>query len=431
MLRSMYSAVSGLNTNQTSLDVIGNNISNVNTNGYKSMSTNFSDLLYQTQRAASGASDSTGAISPIQVGLGGRTSSITTNISAQGSALTTNGAFDMMITGSNFFVVQNGDDNYYTRDGSFMVDSDGYLVNSSLGYYVMGWKSGDGSTVDSGGALQRLQLMSEDTKTSNGEATTYLTVSGNIDEYDSQLANGRGIDASVYASDGNQYNLKFTLDDAGDENASTYTLTLTGITDSSGKSIDVTEQEINLVYDASNGKLSSANSSAAGTATITLPADAGGASVTLDFSKSTNYNSSGTSSMSMTRGNADGDMAGRQEGTRSGISVSKAGLITITYTNGDSKVYGQIGTAQFMNAGGLVSEGNNLYSASNASGDPEYVTVDEDGGSISTGVLEASNVDLADEFTRMITAQRAFQANSRVITTSDSMLSELRGLKSS
>lgn len=430
MLRSLYSAVSGLNIHQTEMDVIGNNIANVNSNAYKSKATNFSDVLYQSKAGAAAATETRGSTNPIQVGLGGQVASIDVNIMAQGSALTTNGAFDMMITGSNFFIVSKGADQYYTRDGSFMVDSDGMLVNSSLGYYVQGWTSANGVDVDTDGAIGNLDLMADELQTSPGEATTVITVTGNVDKTDTQLTAGRGMTAAVYSAAGDSYNLKFDLTDAGDEDATTYTLTLTGVTDAEGKAIATDAQKIDLVYDAAKGKLTSANGNAAGTAVITLPAGAGGAAVTLDLSGTHNYNSSGTSSFSMKRGDEDGNNAGRLEGTMSGITVSKTGLITADYTNGAYRTIGQVATAAFMNATGLVSEGDNLYSASSASGEAQIEPVDENGGKISTGVLEASNVDLADEFTRMITAQRAFQANSRVITTSDTMLSELRQLKS-
>ncbi len=436
MLRSLYSAVSGLNIHQTEMDVIGNNIANVNTNAYKSQATNFSDILYQSKSNASGPSDTRGSINPIQVGLGGMVAAIDTNITTQGSALTTSAPFNMMITGDSFFVVTDGTNQYYTRDGNFYVDGEineigdaaddeGYLVTASLGYYVLGWESADGATVDTDGAIGKIMLMGPDIEESAGEPTTYITVKGNVDKMDSAIYTdvGRGVSAAalIPGDDGYEsYNLNFSLTDAGDDDESTYLLTLTGVTDSNGDAVDFEEQEIELTYSPSDGTLTSA-----GTAVVTVA----GVAITIDVSGTTNYNSNGVTTLATSRGDGDGNGEGQENGIMSGISVQKDGKIYAKYTNGDTRLLAQMATATFLNATGLVNEGNNLYSASNASGDPNIAPVDVDGGYISTGVLEASNVDLSDEFTRMITAQRAFQANSRVITTSDTMLSELKNLK--
>lgn len=438
MLRSLYSAVSGLNIHQTEMDVIGNNLANINTNGYKSQATNFSDILYQSKSNASGPTDARGSINPIQIGLGGRVAAIDTNITTQGSAVTTNAPFNMMITGDSFFIVTDGTNRYYTRDGDFFVDGEineignsdddeGYLVTSSLGYYVLGWQSDDGATVNTDGAIGKIMLLGPDVHDSPGEATTYITVKGNVDKNDSAIYTslGHGVTAAALlpGEDGYEsYNLNFSLTDADDEDSTTYLLTLTQVTDSSGNSVDFDKQEIELTYSPSDGTLTSAE-----TGVITV----NGVGITIDVSKTTNYNTSGTTTLRTTRGDADGGGEGQEDGTMSGITVSKDGKIYAKYTNGDTRLLAQMATATFINATGLVNEGNNLYSASNASGDPNIAPVDEDGGYITTGVLEASNVDMSDEFTRMITAQRAFQANSRVITTSDTMLSELRSLKSS
>ena len=438
MLRSLYSAVSGLNIHQTEMDVIGNNLANINTNGYKSQATNFSDILYQSKSNASGPTDARGSINPIQIGLGGRVAAIDTNITTQGSAVTTNAPFNMMITGDSFFIVTDGTNRYYTRDGDFFVDGEineignsdddeGYLVTSSLGYYVLGWQSDDGATVNTDGAIGKIMLLGPDVHDSPGEATTYITVKGNVDKNDSAIYTslGHGVTAAALlpGEDGYEsYNLNFSLTDADDEDSTTYLLTLTQVTDSSGNSVDFDKQEIELTYSPSDGTLTSAE-----TGVITV----NGVGITIDVSKTTNYNTSGTTTLRTTRGDADGGGEGQEDGTMSGITVSKDGKIYAKYTNGDTRLLAQMATATFINATGLVNEGNNLYSASNASGDPNIAPVDKDGGYITTGVLEASNVDMSDEFTRMITAQRAFQANSRVITTSDTMLSELRSLKSS
>ena len=143
MMRSLFSGVAGLRTHQTRMDVIGNNIANVNTTAYKSQSMVFSDLLYQTTQAASGANEATGrgGTNARQIGLGSKTGAISTAITTQGSAQSTNNPFDVMITGDSFFIVSNGSENFFTRDGSFTIDGAGNLVMSTTGYTVMGWQT--------------------------------------------------------------------------------------------------------------------------------------------------------------------------------------------------------------------------------------------------------------------------------------------------
>ena len=139
MMRSLFSGVSGLRSHQTRMDVIGNNIANVNTTGYKAKSLNFSDMLYQTTQAATGPTVSTGGTNPRQIGLGVKTAAINTSITQEGSSQSTGNPFDIKISGEAFFVVSDGTNTYYTRDGSFNVDEAGNLCMSSNGYIVQGW----------------------------------------------------------------------------------------------------------------------------------------------------------------------------------------------------------------------------------------------------------------------------------------------------
>ena len=180
----MYSGVAGLKTHQTRMDVIGNNIANVNTVGYKSQSALFSDLLYQNSSNASGPNSATGlgGINAKQVGLGAKMASISTNITLPGSAETTNNPFDIRITGQSFFVVNNGRDNLFTRDGSFKVDAAGNLVMSSNGYRVMGWlPDPDNPTTIKPDTVTALQIMNAANMTYPAEATTQGYISGIID----------------------------------------------------------------------------------------------------------------------------------------------------------------------------------------------------------------------------------------------------------
>ncbi len=799
MLRSMYSGVAGLKTHQTKMDVIGNNIANVNTTSFKSQNISFSDLMYQTTQNASGATETTGGVNARQIGLGAQSAAIATAIETQGATQTTNNPYDLMITGDAFFIVNDGTQNVYTRDGSFYVDGQGNLATQSDGYYVMGWMATTDedtgvTSVNTNGGLTSLQIISDETSTYPPEGTSQAVISGNIDAKDSNITSsaGKTIALEFYDNLGYLYTAEFTIKDVDDE-LNTYTMTLSDIIDSDGESVgaeqlanvhlgndtqagvttpvpgvleagyyvsnysaskgtadfstkddvayesvpisgalsdlddigiledlyninidvepfyaadtytmdelgnltishvsttyttstkEISDSSYNIDIDdddetailtytksyatlsSSSGKVSKLTStiqkaysttgidvsgytyyeiaddgslsllkssvnaystdddtvivsddsftigsctydsfsgnisdlsddnkeallgacgltsvsdyatyemSSDGTLTITNyvadgdpyslldgytvaveddvvsytytktiedipiegdmtdlasnyslvlsafgitssdydtsePADtyvinddgtititdnsyktvtteynrnemtlnydhATGAytgatfkqadgtkngitystittdkivinfnpdmedgdnpwtDVYLDLSTTTNYNSSGTSTLQASKGDLSGNNTGRMMGKMTGISISKDGKISASYSNGQTLLLAQIASATFANASGLEKAGNNLYSATLNSGDPVVADITVGGGSISTGVLEMSNVDLSSEFTNMITAQRGFQANSRIITVSDTLLEELTNLK--
>lgn len=192
MMRSLFAGVAGLRTHQTRMDVIGNNIANVNTTAYKSQSMTFSDLMYQTTQAASGANATTGigGVNARQIGLGSKTSAIKTAISTPGASQTTNDPFDVMITGDAFFVVSNGSTNFFTRDGSFYIDGKGNLAMTSNGYNVMGWYP-DTDPNNAGNikkdTVQALRIMTPENMTYPPEATTKATISGSVDKFDPDI----------------------------------------------------------------------------------------------------------------------------------------------------------------------------------------------------------------------------------------------------
>jgi flagellar hook protein FlgE len=248
MMRSLYSGVAGLRTHQTKMDVLGNNIANVNTTSYKSQSITFSDLMYQTTQTASGASETKGGVNARQIGLGAKSGAISTAIESQGATQTTNNPFDIMITGSSFFIVNNGKENLYTRDGSFYVDGAGNLAMQSNGYFVQGWaakedkKTGE-IQVDKNGDITSLQIMSADNATYSPASTTQALYSGNIDDHDTNVTSddGKTITLEFYDNKGYLYTGKFTLKDTGTDHL--FSLQLTDILDSDGNSIN---QEITL-----------------------------------------------------------------------------------------------------------------------------------------------------------------------------------------
>ncbi|MCR5655599.1 MAG: flagellar hook-basal body complex protein [Lachnospiraceae bacterium] len=547
MMRALYAGVSGLKTHQTKMDVIGNNIANVNTTAYKSQSITFSELMYQTTQKASGANAVTGTAgrNPNQIGLGVKTGAISSTIETSGATQTTGNPYDLKITGSSFFIVSDGSENYFTRDGSFYVDSVGNLAMSANGYNVMGWQ------VDANGVIKKdtvspLRVLSAENMTYPPEATTSAYVSGIIDKNDVQVSSesGKIMNLSFYDSLGYAYTAKlsmkstsedglysvelfdvlnengvsvmtdqmkmgsvisipdaktltlgsaYTFDSAANtvtylaDDGSTATINLNGtLTDAEkdelaeafgysdydsfaaynvtladgttssigalvdagtlGANIDATTSTIGVTsrnltggaiqYDPATGTIKSVNGLANN---LSLTLDFGDdnqpagpfSPVSIDFSTSSNFNNNGTSTVGADPGDLDGNGTGRRLGELSGVSIQTNGMVYASYDNGQTRLLGQIAVANFANATGLERVGDKLYSATLNSGEFDGIGIDisEDGGYMETGVLEMSNVDLSTEFTEMITAQRGFQANSRIITVSDTLLEELVNLK--
>ena len=464
MMRSLYSGVAGLRTHQTKMDVLGNNIANVNTTSFKSQSITFSDLMYQTTQTASGATATRGGVNARQIGLGAKSGAIATAIESQGATQTTNNPFDIMITGKSFFVVNNGKENLYTRDGSFYVDGAGNLAMQANGYLLQGWVAQEDKEtgeikINRNGDLSPLQVMSADNSTYSPASTTQGLFSGNIDSHDTNVTSddGKTITLEFYDNKGYLYTGKFTLKDI-DNTPNQFTLQLSDIIDSDGNSIgdarmngvsfgNTGNKTITLQFDPATGALTFADGNANGLVDIVFdqsvpgnepmgyqkqPSD--GADITpgyfrLDFSTVTNYNTSGASTIKAVKGDKKSLNTGRQVGEMNGINVSTDGQIFATYSNGQTKLLGQIASAEFANASGLSKQGDNLYSSTLNSGEATIQDITTDGGYMNTGTLEMSNVDLSREFTEMITTQRGFQANSRIITVSDTLLEELTNLK--
>ena len=241
MMRSMYSGVAGLKTHQTKMDVIGNNIANVNTVAYKSQSVTFSELMYQTTQSASGpnATTGTGGVNARQIGLGVKSGAINTNISSQGASQTTNNPFDIMITGDAFFVVSNGQENFFTRDGSFYVDGAGNLAMTSNGYNVMGWGV-DPETMDiRKDTVQPLRIMSPENLTYPPEATSKGYLSGIIDKNDTDVTSsaGKNVNLQIYDDLGYSYTVRLNLKST--DNEGEYALQLSSILDQNNEPIQL------------------------------------------------------------------------------------------------------------------------------------------------------------------------------------------------
>lgn len=243
MMRSLYSGVAGLKTHQIRMDVIGNNIANVNTTAYKSSSMTFSELMSQTTQKASGANATTGVggTNAKQIGLGVKAGAINTAITTQGSAQSTGNPFDIMITGDNFFVVSNGSENFFTRDGSFYVDGAGNLAMTSTGYNVMGWGVDETTGNIKQDTVTALRIMSAANMTYPPEATTKANISGILDQNDKDVtsANGKTVNLNFFDARGYSYTAKFTFKQSGGDKTNEYSMELSKLLDSTGAEIDI------------------------------------------------------------------------------------------------------------------------------------------------------------------------------------------------
>jgi len=481
MMRSMFSGVSGLRVHQTKMDVIGNNIANVNTIGFKSSTVTFSDIFYQTTQSATGPNATTGTAgrNAMQIGLGVNVASITASVTTNGAAMRTDNPFDLMIDGDGFFIVNYGGTNYFTKAGSFSVDGAGNLCTPA-GALVMGWQvDPNDPTKTVPNAVSPLTIMSPENLYAAPEATTAAYVTGNLDSKDTQLTSetGRVVNLTFFDNMGHAYTAEMRVWQSADA-TNIYEMAITDIKDESGQSIFVTKEvdadgnvtytnsaitsfsfggidyssiEVNetdgkvsiditdkpiITFNGSTGAFVSVGEGDAENPmtklSLVINADPDPfRQIDIDFSSLTMYSTSGSSSLQAYRGDLNGLGAGKKVGNMTGVSIDASGRIYGKYDNGDSKLLGQIAVATFANPAGLEAVGNNMFAATQNSGDFDGIGKDPTtgGGSISTGVLEMSNVDLSQQFTDMITTQRGFQANSRIITTSDTLLEELINLK--
>lgn len=243
MMRSLYSGVAGLKTHQTRMDVIGNNIANVNTTAFKASSMTFNELMSQTTQKASGpnATTGTGGVNARQIGLGVKSGAININITGQGASQSTGNPFDIMITGDNFFVVNNGQQNFFTRDGSFYVDGAGNLAMTSTGYNVMGWKVDPDTGKIKEDNVTALRIMSEANMQYPPEATSLAYVAGILDsdDPDANSPSGKGINLTIYDARGYDYTVKFVFKKSDEDGV--FSLELEKITDSTGQPLDLSK----------------------------------------------------------------------------------------------------------------------------------------------------------------------------------------------
>ena len=408
MLQAMYSGISAIEAQQTSLDVIGNNIANVNTTAYKAGRVTFEDQLSQTIQGAGAPTATIGGTNPQQIGLGVRIGSIDT-LMQQGGLQSTTKPTDMAIQGNGYFMLGDSTGVSYTRDGSFTLDSSGSLVNASNGSYVLGWKADTNGKIDS---TQQIIPASHLSIPVGGltavQPTSTVTLGGNLSADSTPATAAYTRSVKVYDSLGEPQNV--TLSFVRDPAANTWDWTASGDAAATGTG--------QITFDTS-GK----QTGATGTITLT-PTDGAGVNqvITPDFTAVTQI--SGSSSASPTSQN------GFAPGTLQSFSLDESGAITGVFNNGLTRILGQVALSDFPNPAGLERDGGNAFRPTINSGLPSVGTaLTSSLGKISTGYLEQSNVDLSSEFTNMIVTQRGFQANTKIVSTVDQMLNDVIMMK--
>jgi flagellar hook protein FlgE len=428
MLQAMFNGVSAISATQTDMNVIGNNISNVDTTAFKSSEVSFADQLSQTVQGASAPTNGGGTTNPIQVGLGVKIGSISVQ-EAQGGLESTGAPTDMAIQGNGYFMTANPEGAInYQRDGHFAVDSSGQLVDASTGDAVLGYPANASGVIQSSSTITPASTLSVPVGSlTTAQATSSITYAGNLDAASSSSTSYTQ-SANVYDSLGNTEGVTLTFTPvASDPNS--WTWTAAGSNLSSGTSLTTPSGPT-----VANPTAANINQ---GTVTFNTNGIETGSTGTLQL-QSTNsttpqnvsLNFGGATQLSQSSSLAPSTQDGYPTGTLQSFTVGSSGTITGVFSNGESLSLGQLALANFSNPAGLSSIGNNQYSETNVSGVAQVGTANSTGlGSISAGYLEQSNVDLATELTNMIVTERSFQANTKVVSTVDTMLNDLIQMK--
>ena len=411
MIRSMSTALSGLRNHQVMIDIVGNDIANVSTVGFKGSVAVFSDVLSQTLNGVQSPGGDSAGTNPAQIGLGSRLAG-TQQSFTQGAIQRTERNSDVAIQGDGFFVIGNGNDELYTRAGSFNLDARGRLATVG-GTLVKGWQSGANGAIDTNAAIGPIEIRVGDLLPP--DQTTEVGVGGNLS---AGAATGTAVTMSTLTYDvqGNAIplNLTFTKDAAINQ----WTVTATA------NAVPVALSDNVLTFNGA-GELTAPvdrdMNIAAGVIAGMPAALSLGLGTALGPARLTQF--AGQSSAGINRQN------GSPAGSLQSFDISPDGVILGSYSNGKSRPIGQLAMAVFANPGGLERLAGAWRGTPN-SGLVQIGTASSGGrGTMLAGSLEMSNVDLAEEFTRLIVAQRGFQGNARVITASDEVLQEVVNLK--
>ncbi len=458
-MRSLYSGVSGLQNHQTRMDVIGNNISNVNTYGFKRGRVDFQDMISQQISGAARPEEAVGGVNPKEVGLGMSIASIDT-IFTQGNLQTTGVSTDLAIQGNGFFVLKNGEETFYSRAGVFGVDANGTLVNPGNGLRVQGWMADENGNVSTSASTTDLKIpVGQKDPARATETVRYLC---NLDKNlpvipenptEEQIRAGTWqTEIDIYDSFGNKHQLhmdfqkvpdnpnQWTVAITVDPNAAVPTETRAGLNTTDGVTNIYTLNFDNMgalasVTDSA-GNVSNPEGNIFIQASYNVPdsnPDAAGnpyrQTFNLDLGTIGSFENTITQDASQSTTKAyyqDGYALGYLDN----FSIDDKGIITGVYSNGSTRTIGQIAMASFTNQGGLEKKGDNTYAESINSGMANIGEARTAGkGSFKAGTLEMSNVDLTEQLTDMIVTQRGFESNAKTIQTGDSMLETVINLK--
>ncbi len=467
-MRSLYSGVSGLQNHQTRMDVIGNNISNVNTTGFKKNRVNFQDLIYQNRQGAARPREEVGGVNPQQVGLGMQVASIDT-VHTQGSLQSTGVKSDLAVQGSGFFVVSDGDQQLYTRDGTFGIDEQGVLVNPANGMRVQGWQAdfvGGETVIDTSASPGNLTIPIGGKDPAQGTTQVFLASNLNKntpiipdDATEAETREGTWrVEYDIFDSFGNSHTMRVDFSrvdgapnqwqaavdinpeadadvaqavsvagtDSGDNQTFLVNFnndgTLESVQNAAGGLVDTGQLSVDVSFQVPEAavEVDPETGLPAGPQTQTFTLNLGEQGAFVD--SMTQYASQSSTKVF--------EQNGYPMGYLEDYRIDQSGVITGIYSNGTNRALGQVALASFINPGGLEKSGENNYIETINSGIADIAPSGVAGkGKIIAGSLEMSNVDLAEQFTDMIVTQRGFQANSRSITTSDQMLQELLTLK--
>lgn len=462
MMRSLYSGVSGLQNHQTRMDVIGNNISNVNTTGFKRGRVNFQDMISQQVGGAAKPTEELGGVNPKDVGLGMTIATIE-QVFTQGNLQSTGVSTDVAIQGNGFFILKDGEESFYTRNGQFGLDRDGTLVNPANGQRVQGWMARDlnGEQIVQTAATPTdlvVPVGSKDPAKETANVRFACNLNKNTPEIlegasESDIAKGTwGTEQKIYDSFGNEHLLSVsftkvpgvanswqaTVNVDADNADFTQTRIGLGTTDGVQNTFIVNFDNYGQLasVEDSSGNISSQEGEIVLQTSFTVPnanADENGN----PYRQSFNINLGTIGSMKNTitqSASKSTTKAYSQDGYTLGyldnFKIDSTGTVTGVYSNGTNRVLGQIALATFANDRGLEKAGNNTYAETNNSG---QANIGESGvagkGSLLAGALEMSNVDLSEQMTDMIVTQRGFQSNAKTIQTADTLLETVLSLK--
>jgi flagellar hook protein FlgE len=415
-MRALFAGVSGLRNHQTKMDVIGNNIANVNTTAFKASRVTFKEAFVQLLQGASRPPGNTGGINPIQIGTGMNVASID-QLFTQGSLETTGQPLDLAIQGDALFTLTDGPRRVYTRAGNFQLDAQGHLIAPSSGFVVQGINADALGNFSTGAAIGPIQLHLGDK--APAKQTDSVSLSGNLDS-NAAVGTSHAMSITTYDSTGTPQvlSLSFTKVSNG-----TWSWTPSAATAA------VTPAGTGTVTFSNTGELLSFTYPGGGS-NITLTPSNGASALNVTINAGTINGIDGLASFSNPSNAVINSQDGYQAGSLQSISVDPKGVISGYFTNGVTRSLAQVALAQFTNPSGLLRSGDNTYLESANSGS---AVVGFAGGtitsSITPGALEGSNVDISQEFTQLIIAQRGFQANAKVITTADEMLNDLVNIK--